>query len=62
MILVLSKSSQEKTSQFQTAIQRSHGTDAAIKNRIQETQIDIKNLDEVTTEQALRTATGDSGN
>lgn len=63
MILILSKTSQEKTSRFQTAIQGALGTDATVRSRIQETQIEIKDLDEITTDQeiieALIAETGD---
>lgn len=63
MILILSKASQKTTSQFQTAIQGALGTEAAVISRIQETLIEIKDLDEVTTTQeivqALMTATED---
>lgn len=53
IILVLDKASQEKTAQFQTAVETVLGMDASVTSKVQEATIEIKDLDGVTTKKEI---------
>jgi len=53
MILVLNKASEEKITQFRTAIEGALDEEADVKSRVQQTTLEIKDLDEVTTKEEV---------
>lgn len=56
IIHVLDKVSQEKMAQLCTAIGSALGDEAVIKSRVQQTTLEIKDLDEIITKEEIRDA------